>query len=150
MLQDDHMRSRYWTRRGESPRLDYDGFLLDPPTEWGALANPACAVYDCLASTPCLILLGEPGTGKSTAITAAFAASNSANDGSTSLLFNLNEYQTQSELIEAITENRDFKHWLELDHRLVLFLDSLDEFSTTSKPSLAALRLLLTNCQLNG
>src|SRR5215217_4486347 len=46
--------------------LDEDGFLYDPESKYGTLRNPGVAQLDSFADTPCLILLGEPGMGKTT------------------------------------------------------------------------------------
>jgi hypothetical protein len=58
---------------------------------------------------------------------AAIKAAKDSGKGDFVLNFDLKNYQTQHELMQEIFETQDFKHWLQGDSHLVLFLDSLDE-----------------------
>lgn len=60
---------RFWVPRDGRARLDADGFLADPesPTRW--LPTDARA-WSHFEHVPCLVLLGEAGLGKSTALQA--------------------------------------------------------------------------------
>jgi hypothetical protein len=57
---------RYWTPRGGDALSLSGDFLVDPESEFGRALNPAVRRLDDLADVPCLVLLGEPGSGKST------------------------------------------------------------------------------------
>ena len=59
---------RFWCPRGADIALDGGGFLLDPESEYGPHYNPRVVVFEHIASRPCLVLLGEPGIGKTTAL----------------------------------------------------------------------------------
>lgn len=82
---------------------------------------------DELLGLSCLILLGEPGMGKSSAL----------NDLTTKLVndednrycfFNLADYESYTDLRESLFgDNPDFQEWLSGKFRLHFFLDSLDE-----------------------
>ncbi|MEO1267872.1 MAG: hypothetical protein AAFX99_07220, partial [Myxococcota bacterium] len=56
-----HDWSRFFAPRGSRPMLDEDGFLH-------VEATSKLATYDTLRGVPCLIILGEPGIGKSTVL----------------------------------------------------------------------------------
>jgi len=56
---------RFWCRREGRIILDDDGYLSDPDSGMGALFNPDVVPFEKMRSTPCLILLGEAGIGKS-------------------------------------------------------------------------------------
>jgi len=63
-----HAWRRFWTRPEQSYILDEGGFLVDPETEYGRYLQPNATALDRLDDTPCLVLLGEPGMGKSTTL----------------------------------------------------------------------------------
>lgn len=56
---------RFWVPPDRNVRLDSDGFLIDPETSWGRDLNPDLRRVDLGADPSFLVLLGEPGTGKS-------------------------------------------------------------------------------------
>lgn len=56
---------RFWCRREDTFSLGDRGFLSAPEGQHGKLLNPNLTTLDQLQTTPCLILLGEPGVGKS-------------------------------------------------------------------------------------
>lgn len=66
--------TRYWVPAHTPPVLDADGYLLEPyyvSSYTGSrirVANADARTLDELADVPCLVLLGEPGAGKSTEI----------------------------------------------------------------------------------
>ncbi len=57
---------RFWSERGDGPGSLWDqGFLSDPRDKWGEyLANGVLQTKE-IAEKQCLVLLGEPGIGKS-------------------------------------------------------------------------------------
>src|ERR1700728_4850077 len=57
---------RFWHPHGSLPPLDFDGYLADPEKA-GRLA-PNLFNSAEIAKHQCLVLLGEPGMGKSTAL----------------------------------------------------------------------------------
>jgi hypothetical protein len=60
---------RFWAPRDGQIDLSDEGFLADPESEsfWYS-PNPDLKAFDQISALPCLVLLGEPGIGKSTAI----------------------------------------------------------------------------------
>jgi len=101
---------------------------VDPDGEYGASFNPDVKSFDKIAETPCLILLGEPGTGKSTALLEHRKTTDSSLlTPDRSLWIDLRAFQTDIRLIQGIFEHPTFVTWRNGTHRLHLFLDSFDE-----------------------
>src|SRR3989442_3474226 len=61
---------RYWVPRDGVFSYDSDGFLLPPANDSDRLFWPKTDVvgFDALIAKPCLVLLGEPGIGKTFAL----------------------------------------------------------------------------------
>jgi predicted NACHT family NTPase len=90
--------------------------------------NPDVLPFQEIIVTPCLALLGEPGIGKSYAMQDEIKIIKESIKGSEKVLFfNLRSYGSEDRLIRDIFECKDFILWVNGDHRLHLFLDSLDE-----------------------
>src|SRR6185312_9333471 len=68
------MVKRFWVRRGASISLTPGGFLEDPDGEWGQYINPEAHPFAAYDDTPCLVLLAEPGMGKSVEMDCIFTA----------------------------------------------------------------------------
>jgi hypothetical protein len=121
--------NRFWCPRDGALVLASDGFLLDPESPYGAAANPDVVPFERIESAPCLVLLGEPGLGKSTALRQhrGGVEAGAAGPGTAILWKNLNAYQSEERLIRAIFEDSMFTAWVAGDGVLHLFLDSLDE-----------------------
>ena len=58
---------RYWCPREGVFRITGDGYLFDPSTAWGRYYTDAVP-FKSIEQTRCLILLGEPGIGKSSTL----------------------------------------------------------------------------------
>lgn len=114
---------RFWYPRGKTINRDYGGYLPDPETEYGRFSNPNVVPFESIVSIPCLVLLGEPGIGKSTATRQAVEEVTKE----ACLWFPLGDYDSDSGLCNAVFRNETFQTWLNGTHRLYLFLDSLDE-----------------------
>jgi hypothetical protein len=108
---------RFWYPRSADFRLTDRGYLIDPEGEHGRLLNPEAVSLDGLYSVPCLVLLGEPGIGKTTALREADAT----------LKFDLGAYQTDTSLTEEVFRNPEVQAWSRGTHPLSLSFDGLDE-----------------------
>src|SRR5437762_2763080 len=114
---------RFWCPREGHLNLSDGGFLIDPAGEYGSSLNPDVVSYDKIQSTPCLVLLGEPGTGKSTALTQHKKSTDeSLMDDDESLSIDLRGFQTDVRLIQGLFEQPVFVAWSKGTHRLHLFL----------------------------
>jgi predicted NACHT family NTPase len=82
-----------------------------------------------ISDFPCLVLLGEPGIGKTTTLKQEYEnLKNRVKDSENTFLWkSLGDYDSDSNLCTAIFDNPIFQDWLQGNHRLYLFLDSLDE-----------------------
>jgi len=112
---------RFWTAPGEN--ID-DGFFSDRSSSIFARATDASLLSD-LVDDPCLVLLGEPGLGKSHAVADAVAELRHA--GHAVHLVELGAYEEGASLVGAIVDSPAWREWRESDDVLFLFLDGLDE-----------------------
>jgi hypothetical protein len=122
---------RYWIPKDKELPLDGDGFLLDPeesPIFRWSQTNDAVG-FDSLIKAPCLVLLGEPGMGKSDTVKMAEVLTREAVEGAGGqvLLRNLGAYNTDAGLVESVFRSDQFMDWRSGRCQLHLFLDSLDE-----------------------
>jgi hypothetical protein len=111
---------RFWTAPGEN--ID-DGFFPDMSSIF-ARATDAPQLSE-LIDDPCLVLLGEPGLGKSHAIADAVAELRHA--GHAVHLVDLGAYEEGASLVGAIVDSPAWRGWRESEDPLYLFLDGLDE-----------------------
>jgi predicted NACHT family NTPase len=65
MSKKDYKWKRFWCPRSGNINLTDGGYLYDPDAEWGKADNPDLVSLEAIAEIPCLVLLGEPGIGKS-------------------------------------------------------------------------------------
>ena len=120
---------RFWYPRESTISLVDDGFLVDPESEYGKYYHKDVAPFDAIANSPCLVLLGEPGIGKSTALKEDFEAVKKTTEatGDIALFFDLRDYSSDERLERKVFKNSDLQAWHAGDWVLHLFLDSLDE-----------------------
>jgi predicted NACHT family NTPase len=111
--------------------LSDGGYFPDPDSEYARWLNPEATTFESIDHYPCLVLLGEPGIGKSTAMDAACQHQNDkVKEGRANaeiLILNLRSYRENESLINDLFESQIFKTWLSGSDRLVIFLDSYDE-----------------------
>ncbi len=116
---------RFWCPRDTQIDLSDQGYLVDPDSEYGKHANPKLVGMEAIADIPCLVLLGEPGIGKSQEITnLANYTEEQLNPSHLPLKIDL---RSCSSLKADLIQDQDFINWVDGEHRLYLFLDSLDE-----------------------
>lgn len=116
---------RYWLDSTDGDRsLEPAGFLIDPEDErsrWRVSANR----LDEMAEIPCLVLLGEPGMGKTFCLKAERDRLKAA--GQATLFIELGRIASDAALHHQIFEAPELKEWKEGSNVLHLLLDSLDE-----------------------
>jgi len=91
---------RYWFPQTESIGLDEAGFLLDPEHEYLGRNNSSAAQLSALRDIACLILLGEAGLGKSTALRAEQQAVPATQSGP--ILVDLGELGSDEALVPGV------------------------------------------------
>ncbi len=99
-----------------------------PSADSGTSFNANSYSLESLAEVPCLVLLGEPGMGKSTALNELRELTLSTKaEGDAVLFFYLGAYQTDGLLVEELFKNAEVLDRVSGTHRLHLYLDGLDE-----------------------
>lgn len=122
---------RYWYSEQSDLLLDSGEFLPDPETHWGALMHPNLLPLDSITSG-CVVLLGEPGLGKSVVVQRHVAALQSRPDPFVSvLLFDLKNFGSETSLSRNLFDSAEMIAWAKGSGILELYLDSLDEGLTT-------------------
>lgn len=133
---------RFWIDADRRVDGDFEGFFPDPRDEREYLRPnvPAKTLIE-LRDEPCLILLGEPGLGKSCAIEDAM---DGLRGQALADRIDLPAYPDASSLRARMSEGSAWCKWTEGQGTLHLFLDSLDEvalpFPTVHKFLLEELR----------
>ncbi|MDP8285693.1 MAG: HEAT repeat domain-containing protein, partial [Candidatus Electryonea clarkiae] len=120
---------RFWAPRDDNVHLHLeDGFLPNPKEPYSHIRNLSVISFESIDKIPCLILLGEPGIGKSIWMEREIRNRKKAaiQNNSIVLHFNLNTI-TESNLVDKIFNNIEFKKWENSDSYLELFIDSFDE-----------------------
>ncbi|MGA2322891.1 MAG: hypothetical protein ABSG22_03485 [Sedimentisphaerales bacterium] len=126
MPEKDYNWKRFWCPRETEYQLGDNRFLTDPDDDYGKFSNPNLISTENLHTQQYLVLLGEPGIGKS------FEISNFYNQCVTQfknecLFVNLKSISEGTRLYSKIFEDEKFIRWTKGTHYLHLFLDSLDE-----------------------
>lgn len=113
---------RFWTARdGPGIPLDVNGFLIRSQLLKGT------SEFAEIARKPCLILLGEPGIGKSYAVNDAVAYVATSFPADKHVRLDLRSYGDETRLFDALFRTTEIQDWVDGSHNLHLFLDSFDE-----------------------
>lgn len=120
---------RFWCPPEGSLQLDNSGYLTDPEGEYEKYSNPDVVSFERIKNTPCLILLGEPGIGKSQTIKDEVENIRKGLSKKDELILHvdLKEYGSEDSVKEAIFESEIWGRFSSGRYKLHLFLDSLDE-----------------------
>ena len=119
--------NRFWFPRGENINFDGNGYLYNPNSQYGSYLNGNLVSIDILSSAQCLILLGEPGIGKTSELDKYYITefSRIKKEGNHAVNIDLSIYDSGAELrkelndaIKIISGSKD---------KIYLFIDSLDE-----------------------
>jgi predicted NACHT family NTPase len=126
MSQQVYNWKRFWCPRSSQVDLGDRGFLTNPESDWGKHVNPNLVALEVIADIPCLVLLGEPGIGKSKTIKMEQKRI-SESDGKKLLNLDLRAFGSEDRLVKRLFESSQFTDWVQGNHTLHIFLDSLDE-----------------------
>jgi predicted NACHT family NTPase len=125
----DYNWKRFWCPREGKIHWDDGGFLTDPDDELRRYLNTDVIPSASIAEKPCLVLLGEPGIGKTHTVKKLWESfkNSIAGQEDQTLWIDLGQYGSEDRLVRELFEDHNFNTWLKGRHRLYLFLDSLDE-----------------------
>lgn len=120
---------RFWYPREGQVSLADTGFLLDPEAELAKYYQTGVLPFDSIRDTKCLVLLGEPGIGKSIALKTEFerVKTTAADKGDRAEWFDLREFSSEDRLSREILDSDGVRKWQNSQEILHLYLDSLDE-----------------------
>jgi len=120
---------RFWCPRDGVINLGDNGFMHDPEGEYYQYIKSDVVPFEKISHKACLILLGEPGIGKSTSMLDEFNSVKEEVTGTEDrcVYFDINEYTNETRLINEIFDSQEFNTWITGSYILSLFIDSLDE-----------------------
>jgi hypothetical protein len=113
--------TRFWCLRDGGYHIDGNGFLVRSEYFKDTFE------FASIADIPCLILLGEPGIGKSYAVGDAVRLVSKSCGKDRCFPLDLRSYGSEDRLYDALFKSEEVRHWLDGDYRLHVFLDSFDE-----------------------
>jgi hypothetical protein len=132
---------RFWCSREGKYSLTQEGFLREPYKNYPTVGD--VKTFAAIADTPVLLLLGEPGIGKTFAIKAERKAISTAAAmrGEQILWPDLQAVSTPETFERSVLNAPEFQGWLKGENVLHLYLDAMDE----CKIRVPTLGRLLTN-----
>ncbi|MCK9638842.1 MAG: hypothetical protein M0R39_02955 [Prolixibacteraceae bacterium] len=118
---------RFWYKPEDTMVLDDSGFLFDPELKNKYFKTTTAVSFDQIDNIQCLILLGEPGIGKSMTLQSEFKSLKERSKYKYLVYKDLNEYSDENRLINEIFRSIEINDWLKSEDELIIFLDSYDE-----------------------
>ncbi|NEO11233.1 MULTISPECIES: hypothetical protein [unclassified Moorena] len=124
---------RFWCSISDDFNLGYDGYLSDPDVTlvngYNYNPNPKLVTFREISGIPCLILLGEPGIGKTQTMKEEEekVTAELKNTDDEILSLDIGFFSKEDTLKKELFESPQFTKWQSGSHRLHIFLDSLDE-----------------------
>ena len=124
---------RYWSHRGDPIALLDGGFLSDPENEFGKIVNSKIVEIYTLSNVPCVVLLGEPGMGKTTELFNFSRYLKQSPNGDEVLSIDLADFNSDTKLCKELFEHEKFQSWKNGKYCLTIYLDGFDEGILTIK-----------------
>lgn len=116
---------RYWAPAGAKAQLFDDGYLWEPQSDRWNVINKELQSLDELTQTPCLILLGEPGLGKTHEL--MLAAEQSRIDESANVFeLDLTSCEDSQDIKDVLADASQRIHATQAGTRIYMFVDGLD------------------------
>ena len=107
---------RLWCKQDSFFALDESGFLFDPDIKESFYRKTDAVKYSEINKLHCLILLGEPGIGKSTTLRKEYFKDKEQQGGKAILTYrDLSEYGDENRLIDEMFKSKDIEDWLKSD-----------------------------------
>src|SRR6266446_390987 len=118
---------RFWSKPAGTLHLDDLGCLINPEQLGGLALNPEVVTLEQVADTPCLALLGEPGSGKTSALESECSRLQGLSPVLELHFVNLKDYGSEQSLYNAVFDSPWWNSWRTGTSRVVLIVDALDE-----------------------
>src|SRR5262245_32725788 len=101
---------RFWGPRGDlgAQFTLWGGYLADPAEEFGQSINKGLVRLSAIQHIPCLVLLGEPGIGKSTVLV---QATESMKSGDLIVRVDLAELSTRQDILSRVFTGPEWDKW---------------------------------------
>ncbi|WP_367356523.1 NACHT domain-containing NTPase [Mesotoga sp.] len=128
--------TRFWLEKDKPYYTESTGFLANPKGFSGSLWNAHLKAMEDLDQCSCLILLGEPGMGKTTEMKRYRRKLESSGEGVVWI-------DNQLSLENLASDLRDSGH--DLDRNVTVLVDSLDEYSCGIVQSVKVIRDCIIN-----
>lgn len=121
--------TRYWAPLGQTVHEEGDGFVVGPETDQLIQPNDHFREFEDFHGSPLLVVVGDPGLGKSYEVKASAERLKAILTGGRDevLFVDMKRTTDESRLRQLIFGSEEFTQWIESDHVLHIFLDSLDE-----------------------
>jgi hypothetical protein len=118
---------RFWYGLGHEIPLDENGLLRNPESKWFHVYFVGeIFTIEKLTTLECILLLGEPGIGKSTEL--RNLKEHEAVKKYYSTTFNLRDFESKSDFKESVLDDDVISKWMQnSDKPISIYLDSLDE-----------------------
>lgn len=131
-MENKYQWKRYWNPPDGKIFFTRDGLLEDPENRWGKFVNSELVDLSTSNETGCLVMLGEPGIGKSIEIEDLCETTRQEKGDEHVLIIDLSEIPSPDIFRDELTQTAQYKSWAERGEPLYLFLDSFDEGMTSS------------------
>jgi hypothetical protein len=120
---------RFWVPFGEAIHCGPDGqnFLDDPEGDFGRHLNPNVRSLDELRDRPCLVLLGEPGMGKTSTLEAERAGLEALYEKDNCIWIKFRDIPDNATFTRRVFDSTAWKAWIAGAHKLLLVIDGMDE-----------------------
>lgn len=118
---------RFWSPPEAQISLSDGGFLQDPTDAIGKYVNPDLIAIDSSNDTNCLILLGEPGIGKSVEIKGIYESVVKEKGKDKAQWIDLRDFMSPEDFTKELESNKNYLDWVKNGDQFYLFLDSFDE-----------------------
>ena len=123
---------RFWCRFGDAIHIGDEhqgqGFLTDPDRDFTRFYNPHLFTFEDLVREKCLILCGDPGTGKSTALQQARPILENVLGADAKLIWlEFRDVPNESVFARRTFESDAWKQWKNSSGKLALVVDGVDE-----------------------
>jgi hypothetical protein len=120
---------RFWVPIGQAIHCGADGkdLLNDPDSEFGRHFNPNVFALSDLLDRRCLVLLGEPGMGKSSTIEAEQESLRQAYGPANCIWIRFRDIPDTATFTRRVFDSLAWRNWQAGSNKLLLVIDGIDE-----------------------